>query len=100
MDIREMGVVRTPEDLLVEVPRWWGITVGSLAYAVFASDHDSAIDIVFDELGISRKGSPVPVIFHEHDDEAQPLLTERFGTDEQAVRVVPFSIEPWPDPNS
>ncbi|MBI2032020.1 MAG: hypothetical protein HYT09_00065 [Candidatus Levybacteria bacterium] len=96
----ETGTVRDPEDLLVEMPRWYGITVGSLTYAAYATDHDRAIGLVFEALDFPRKDNPVPVFYHQHDDDVQAELSERFGSGEQAVRVVPFSIEPWPDPNS
>jgi hypothetical protein len=84
---------KTPE---FEEPVWWGLTVGSLAYAVKARNSQGAIDRVASSLG--RTGEDmvvVPTFTHPNEDSVQPLLDERYP-DRDLVRVVPFSIDEHP----
>lgn len=82
-------------------PAWFGVTVGSLAYAVHAVDQASARRLTFRAIGIPQKenkGNIVPTFVDRHPDEFQGQLTELYGARRQAVRVIPFSIDRWPKP--
>lgn len=75
-------------------PLWWGVTVGALAYAVFAPNKDRAIELTREAIGIPREHGAI-VIYHNHKKDAQRELTEKFGATERAIRVIPFSSNPW-----
>ena len=91
-DVLHIGT--TPE---FEQPVWWGLTVGSLAYAVRAKNSRQAIGVVAASLGrTSEDMVMVPTIVHPHDEESQPLLTERYP-ERELVRVIPFSMVEYPE---
>lgn len=76
-------------------PTWWGITVGGMAYAALAPNRETALDLTFEAIGVPRTND-VPVFTHIHDSEYQQPLTEKFGSEQRAIRLIPLSMEPWP----
>ena len=78
---------------------WWGVTIGSLVWAVRAEDANEAVNLVYLKIGVPRNENPALVIWHPHEDNFQEALNGRFGQDKQAIRVVPFTMDPWPSPD-
>jgi hypothetical protein len=93
-DERQRGM---PQETARNQPEqtWWGVTVGSLVYATFAPNREMAVDLTFEAIGAPRTNE-VPIFTHIHDSEYQKPLTERFGDGQRAIRLIPFSMNPWP----
>lgn len=84
----------TPEMDRNGSPRWWGISEGSLLWAVHSATPDEAIIMIED----SRDGMPMLPFFFvdEYPEGIQTQLVEKLG-DKKVVRLIPFSIEEWPE---
>ena len=79
----------TPE---FEESVWWGLSVGSLAYAVKAKNSQAVIDRAATLLGTTAEGIiAVPTIVHPHEDSIQPVLDEKYPN-QDIVRIIPFSV--------
>lgn len=75
-------------------PRWWGISEGSLLWAVHSATPDEAVIMIED----ARDGAPMLPFFFvdEYPEDIQSQLHEKLA-DKEVVRLIPFSIEPWPE---
>jgi hypothetical protein len=77
-------------------PVWWGVTLGSLAYAVKARKADEAVT----KAQAARGGTPFPIFLAAlHGEEYQPQLDELYP-DRDVVHLIPLSMVEYPqDPS-
>lgn len=79
-------------------PSWYGVTIGSLDYLALATSEELARDYAYDKIGLPlEQRHIVPTFVERHGEKFQDVLTYRFGTDRRAIRVIPFTMEPWPE---
>ncbi len=95
--MQKYGWLVTPEMDRNGEPRWWGISEGSLLWAVFSATPDEAVIMIEDK----RDGAPMLPFFFvdEYPEEIQAELKQKLS-DKKVVRLIPYSTEAWPeDPN-
>ena len=86
------------EEIPLPEPKWWGVTIGSLLYAVRANSGSEARVRALRALGVVPEENIVPTFTELYEDEHQPDLDNKAAeTDAQLMRLIPFSTAPWPE---
>jgi hypothetical protein len=75
-------------------PRWWTLSIGSLAYAVYASSPAEACVMAEDEL---ETDTFFFVFADERDEEKQAKMQDIVGEGVKIRRLIPFFDVPWPE---